>query len=324
MLTAAAYRAAAGKRRRPEVAAYMRNLFGESARLRTDILDGSVEVGKMKQFAIRDPKPRIIHAPCFRERVLHHALMHFVGPALDRTLVHDSYACRVGKGTLEAVRRVQHHLRRFAWYGKLDVRAYFASIDHEILLGMLRRRFRDAGLLWLITRIVHAHETAPGKGLPIGALTSQHFANLYLGGLDRHLLEHVGVRGLVRYMDDIAFWCDTRDRTRAAVRAAVGCAADCLDLDIKPQMQINRSVHGITYCGFRVTRGAVRLTPRRRRRYSEQRRQWEEAFAAGRLSVRGLQAGYASALAVTAHAEATGWRREQLRRCPPLECCRDL
>ena len=92
---------------------------------------GSVEGHR---FEIRDPKPRAIFAPCFRERVLHHALMDRIGPVLDRALINDSYACRAGKGTLAATARVHEHVRRFPWYAKMDVRAYFASIRHSILM----------------------------------------------------------------------------------------------------------------------------------------------------------------------------------------------
>lgn len=117
-LAAAFHRAARGKGRRDEVRLFRADLFGQLSSLRGAILDGTVQVGRMRRFRIRDPKPRIIHAPCFRERVLHHALMAHAGPVLDRALVEDTYACRVGKGALAAVQRVQHHLRRFPWYAR--------------------------------------------------------------------------------------------------------------------------------------------------------------------------------------------------------------
>ncbi len=181
-LAAAFHRAALGKRRRPEVQRFAADLDAELARLRRDILAGTVAVGEARRFSIRDPKPRIIHAPCLRERVLHQALMARMGPILERALVDDTYACRVGKGSLAAVMRVQQHCRRWPWWAKIDIRSYFATIDHGILMDLLVRRFKDPGLLALIRRILAAHQDAPGKGLPIGALTSQQFANFYLAG----------------------------------------------------------------------------------------------------------------------------------------------
>lgn len=323
-LTAAFQRAARGKGQRDEVRLFRADLNGALARLRESLLDGSVEVGRMRCFHIRDPKPRIIHAPCFRERVLHHALMAHVGPVLDRALVDDTYACRLGKGALAAVQRAQHHARRFPWYAQIDIRSYFASIDHEILLALLERRFKDRGLLALLARIVAAHHAAPGKGLPIGALTSQHFANYYLAGLDRLLLEGCRVRGLVRYMDDLVWWGDSKDAARDALDQARAHAQERLQLTIKTPVQIGRSHAGLMFCGYRILPGRLLLSRRRKRRYAECRRAWEIAYAAGRIDARALQAGYATALAITAHADAAAWRREQLRRRPLAPALCDL
>ena len=315
-LAAAFHRAARGKGDRDEVGQFRADLPGELARLRAALLDGSVEVGRMRRFRIRDPKPRIIHAPCFPERVLHHALMAHVGPVLDRALVDDTYACRVGKGTLAAVQRVQQHLRRFPWYAKIDIRAYFASIDHERLLVLLERRFKNRGLLALIARIIDAHHTDPGKGLPIGALTSQHFANYYLSGLDRLLFEGCRVRALVRYMDDLVWWGDDQAAVRDALDEARRYAQEKLRLAIKTPVQVGRSSAGLLFCGYRILPGRLLLSRRRKRRYAECRRDWENAYSADLIDARTLQAGYATALAITAHTDAAAWRREQLRRCP--------
>ncbi|MEI2808615.1 MAG: RNA-directed DNA polymerase [Albidovulum sp.] len=323
-LAAAFRRAARGKSERDEVRLFRAGLNGELARLREALLNGSVEVGRMRSFRIRDPKPRIIHAPCFRERVLHHAVMAHVGPALDRALVDDTYACRVGKGALAAVLRAQHHQRRWPWYAQIDIRAYFASIDHAILLALLERRFKDRGLLALLARIVEAHHAEPGRGLPIGALTSQHFANHYLAGLDRLLLEGCRVRGLVRYMDNLVWWGDDKAAVRDALDQARAYARDRLQLTIKTPVQIGRSRAGLMFCGYRILPGRLLLSRRRKRRYAECRRASESAYAAGWIDARALQAGYAAALAITAHADAAAWRREQLRRHPLAPSLCDL
>jgi RNA-directed DNA polymerase len=318
-LASAFHRAAIGKRSRPEVQRFSANLERELAGLRRAILAGTVAVGRMRRFLIHDPKARIIHAPCFRERVLHHAIMAHVGPVLERALVEDTYACRVGKGALAAVQRAQHHIRRFPWYAKIDIRAYFASIDHVLLGGMLARRFKDKPLLALIARIVDAHHASPGKGLPIGALTSQQFANFYLAGLDRLLLEGCKVRGIVRYMDDLVWWGDSREAVHRALDAAFAYTRERLALEIKQPVQVGRSRHGLSFCGYRILPGRRLLSRRRKRRYAECRRDWEAAYGNGLIDERTLQAGYACALAITAHADAVSWRREQLRRCPLAE-----
>lgn len=315
-LAAAFYSASRGKPDRQDVCAFRADLTGELGALRREILDGTVQLGRMTEFRICDPKPRLIHAPCFRERVLHHALMAQVGPVLDRGLVFDTYACRAGKGALAAVWRCQQHARRYPWYAKTDICAYFASIDHARLVNMLHCRFKDRRLLDLMTRIIDAYHDSPGKGLPIGALTSQHFANFYLAGLDRLLLEGCRVRGMVRYMDDVIWWCDGHEAVRDVLRITNDYVRDQLLLEIKTPVQIGRSVRGVLFCGYRVLPGALRLSRRRRRRYAACRRHWERAYASGSIDACALQAGYSSALAITAHADAAAWRREQLRRSP--------
>ncbi len=320
-LIAAAYRAAVGKRDRPEVRLFFASLDENLAELHQQILDNTVGVGVTVCFQIRDPKLRTIHAPCFPERVLHHAVISQVGPVLDRALVCDTYACRTGKGALAAVQRCQQHVRRFPWYAKIDIRSYFPSIDHAILKELLARRFKDPGVLELLGRIIDAHHDAPGTGLPIGALTSQHFANWYLDGLDRLLLEVWRVAGMIRYMDDVVWWCDSRERVRQLLDAARCFLGDRLRLEVKQSVQVHRSVQGVRVCGYRVLPGTILLSARRRRRYAQARRRWEQAYVRGEIDARQLQAGYSSALAITAHADAAAWRREQLRRRPPDAAC---
>ncbi len=322
------WRAALGKRHQPEVRRIADNLDPWLDLLRVQILDGTVPLGRYHRFEIRDPKPRTIHAPAFRERVLHHAPIARLDPLFERHLVDDTFACRPGKGSRAAVLRAQHHSRRWRWYLKLDVRAYFASIDQGVLKALIRRRIKGAGVLALVDRIVDAYQVAPGRaglrrgthvGLPIGALTSQHFANLYLAGLDRYLLEELRVGGMVRYMDDVVVWHRDRASLRRALAASRWFAADRLRLELKPGWQLQRVSRGLSLCGFRVGPGTLRLTARRRRRYRQARARWERAYSAGRIDAAGLQAGYASALAITDGADAAAWRRRELAARPPVE-----
>lgn len=318
-LAAAFWQASRGKRLRDDVQCFEANLDQELARLRDAILLGQAPRGEWLSFRISDPKPRRILAPCFRDRVLHHALMAHMAPVLERGLVDDTFACRPGKGTLAAVRRAQQHVRRFPWFVKADMRAYFASIDHAVLRGVLHRRFKDPGLLALCDRILERTPDPPGRGLPIGALTSQHFANAYLDGLDRFLLETLRVRGLVRYMDDVVWWCDSRETARDTLAAARAFVAHERGLELKSDASIGRSAYGLSFLGFRIRAGTLRLSLRRRRRYTAARARWERAFAEGRVDAPGLQVGYAAALGITAHAAAAAWRRAELLRRPPLD-----
>lgn len=315
-LSLAFWRAAAGKRDRADVRSFAAGLDTELAALRAGILSEHVRVGELRSFRIRDPKPRLIHAPCFRERVLHHAVIEKIGSVLDCALVADTFACRVGKGTLAAVLRARQHAARFPWYLKVDIASFFGSVDHGILMEQLARRLKGKGVLGLCGRIVDSFETGPGKGLPIGALTSQHFANTYLAGLDRFLLEELRVAGLVRYMDDVVSWHRTREEARSVLSAVEEFALDRLALRLRADPQLQSSRRSLTFCGFRVFPAGLRLTRRRKRRYASARRRWEAAYRLGLVGERALQEGYAAALGITAHADAAGWRRRELARRP--------
>ena len=310
--------AARGKRLRPEVRAFEEHLDRNLATLHTSILSGQIEFGALRCFKINDPKPRTIHAPAFRDRVFHHALMAKAGPVLDKALIDDSYACRLGKGALAAVHRAQHHLRRNPWYVKLDIRRYYASIDHSVLLSLLQKRFKNQGMLDLLHRLINGYEELPGRGLPIGSLTSQQLANYYLNGVDRLVLEKLKAKGYVRYMDDIIFWTNSKQEAIAHLGNLKKWLREKRKLIVKDASQINKSSCGVTYCGFRILKGAIRLTARKRRRYASGRRAWEQAFKAGLISEGKLQSAYDSIMSITANANAKSWRQEQLRRNPVL------
>lgn len=308
-LSYAFWRAARGKQDRWEVRKFAENLEAELAGLSRDILSGAFEPGRFNTFRIYDPKPRVISAPSFRERVLHHALMYHLGPVLDRTAVFDSYACRLYKGAARAVKRAQQHLRRFPWYVQIDIAGYFDSIDHEILKSLLAGKFKDRGVLSLCGRIIDAYHTAPGQGLPIGALTSQNFANFYLNGLDRFLLEQCKVSALVRYMDDVVWWQQDKETAKATLEQARTFLFRELALEIKPGCRIQRSRSGLRFCGYRILPGTIRLSRRRQRRYKTACKQWEAAYRQGWIDQYQLQRCYAAAYSITAQADAASFRR---------------
>ncbi len=250
--------------------------------------------------------------------------MWHVGPVLERAMVDDTFACLTGRGTRAVVRRTQHHSRRFPWYAKMDIRQYFANIDHDILKTLLRRRLKGAGTLALVDRIIDAYgDGSPSRGarsaesksqgLPIGALTSQWFANYYLGPLDRFLLEEERVAGLVRYLDDFVVWGSTVDEVHSTVQATERFLQQTLHLQCRPPTQINRSVKGVTVCGYRVFPGTVHLARTRRDRFVYAMTRWEQQWLAGRISSRELQRFVDAALGMTVDADARNWLGQCVR-----------
>ncbi|MHC4628119.1 MAG: RNA-directed DNA polymerase, partial [Planctomycetota bacterium] len=222
---------------------------------------------RYQQFTIHDPKRRIITAPCFAERVLHHAIMNVCEPYFERFLIADTFACRCGKGRIAALHRALDFSGRCAYAVKLDMRKYFQSISHDILLERLKCRFKDSRLLELFRQIIESHGEITGRGLPIGSLTSQHFANFYLGWFDRFVKEELRVRAYLRYMDDCVLWSDDK-------RTLVGWVDACraflrVQLDLQPKTVPTVSVvrHGLDFLGCRVFPDHLKLNRRSRRRF---------------------------------------------------------
>jgi hypothetical protein len=164
---------------------------------------------------------------------------------------------------------------------QVDIAGYFPSIDHAVLRAQLARRFKGHAFLALLDRIVAAGAVTPGKGLPIGALTSQHFANAYLGPADRLLESLPGVHGPVRYMDDIVWFCASRSEARHSLTALRACVEGELKLRLKDAIVIRPSADGLRFCGCRVLPGVVLPGQRRWRRYVHAVRRLQTAEAAG-------------------------------------------
>ena len=315
-LASAAWRAARGKHKRDAVQAFFGDFNGSIGNLSNALKLASAPKNNYRSFIIHDPKVRTITAACFEDRVLHHALIDCIGDVMDRRLLDSSFACRVGKGVHASALHVQRALCRHRWYVKIDIEGYFAHIAHGELFQLLQRTFKGDAGLQLLWRIIEGYEVAPGRGLPIGSLTSQNFANYFLNDFDHWLCGSGGARAHCRYMDDIIWWCDSREHSRQLLARATHRLAD-IGLMVKDNAVINRSERGVTWCGFRVTPGQLRLSRRRQRSYTRQRLYWEKRWQAGLIDDAELQYRYAAVNSIICGADNIGWRCENLRRYPP-------
>lgn len=314
-LLLAVAKAARGKHSRPEVAAWLARLEPNIAALAATILNQTAPLGQTRQFIIHDPKRRTITAACFADRVLHHAILNIAEQRFERALVPTSFACRPGLGVHAAVARVRDNLQRFGWWAQVDIAGYFNSIDHGVLKALLARRFKGRGFLDLLNRIIDA---SPNRrcdrhgrphGLPIGALTSQHFANAYLDGADRWLLANPDVRAHVRYMDDIVWWCNERHQAREILRGLRRFLADPLRLELKSNVRIGPSRRGIAFCGFRVKPGVVLPSSRKMTRYRQGRKQIEQALHGGAVNELEAQRAGDVLNATLSHTESLRFRQ---------------
>lgn len=292
-LLAAAHQAARGKRERHDVLAFFRKLEDHLFALQHDLIYECYVPGGYRTFTIYQPKQRLISAAPFRDRVLHHALINVVGPILERGLVYDTYANRVGKGCHRAIRRCQYHLRRYDWCLKCDIKKYFPSIDHLLLKKAIRRKISDAATLRLIDRLIDGSNEQEfvcdyfsgdtlftplqrRKGLPIGNLTSQIFANYFLSGLDHFIKEQLQCRGYVRYMDDFLLFGDDKAELRAVLpRIKDYLATLRLKLHAK-RTQLFPCACGVSFLGQMIFREFRRLRGANVRSFRKRLRRWGE------------------------------------------------
>lgn len=286
-LAAALKRAAKGKRDRTAVQRFLENADAELARLKHELESGLYHPSKYTQFKIMDPKPRIITCADFRDRVVHHAVCGIVAPLLENRFIDDSFACRVGLGSHRAVLRAQQFSRRYEYVWKADIRKFYDSVDHAVLLQMLVRRFREKRLHDLFHVLVESPFPGQqaGKGLPIGNLTSQWFANYYLDRLDHYLKEELRVPGYVRYMDDFAVWADSKEELFGIWSEARLWLLNDLKLELKESAcRIQPTCQGLNYLGLQVFPSILRLQGKRLRRTRRLVRQREQQFDAGELT----------------------------------------
>lgn len=297
----AAEQACKGKRFRPDVAAFHFNLEHELWKLHEELSRKAYRPGAYRSFFICEPKPRKISAAPYRDRVVHHSLVNVLEPIYERTFIHDSYACRKGKGTHAGAKRCQEFARRFRYVLKADIQKFFPSLDLEILKSLVARKIKDPDVLWLVGQIIdHSNPQEeirtcfPGddlftacerrRGIPIGNQTSQFFANVYLDSLDHFVKDRLGIKGYVRYVDDFLVFSDDKSHL-ADVREQIRDFLVGLRLRLHPTKNVIFPVkEGIRFLGYRIF-PTHRLLPKENVwRFLRRARQMQRDYAEWRLS----------------------------------------
>ena len=319
-LRLAFFKAARGKTGSGRVAAYRARLDAALMDLRSQILDGRVRVGHYHYFNIYDPKERLICAADFGEQVLHHALMIICHDRFEAAQIHDSYASRPGKGLHAALRRATAFNRPGTWFLKLDVRKFFASIHHSTLKAQLKKMFKEKQLLRIFDQIIDSYGADAGRGLPIGNLTSQYFANHYLSGLDHFIKEELKCRTYVRYMDDLVLWHEDKNRLRAAHRSVSHFVEKKLKVCLKPEV-LNQARRGLTFCGYVVYPFHIRLSRRSKQRYIKRIRELDEKHKTGQWDEAACQRRAQALISFTRHADSVRFRKNVLKRLEGRTAC---
>lgn len=307
-LLVAAREAGRGKRYTRSCAAFACRREEELINLHNHLLHGTWQPSPPREFVVREPKLRLIQAPTFADRVVHHAVYQVVNPLFERKFIPDSFACRAGKGHLAAAQRVQQQVRQAqrnwgkVWVLKADVSRFFASIDHDIVLAEFARTVSDPQLCELVGRIVR-NSGFERAGLPVGALTSQLLANVLLNRLDHYAKDELGYRYYCRYMDDFVVLLPDKASAVEAMRL-LGEQINALGLSLNPKTAVHPAPRGIDFCGYRIW--ATHLLPRKRniKRARRQFSKLAEKYAKGEIGFEEIQPRVASFLAYTKHCQA--------------------
>jgi RNA-directed DNA polymerase len=272
-----------GKRKKKDVQEFSLNLADNIFQLHSDLKNLSYKHGKYHAFNISDPKPRNIHKASVRDRLLHHAIYRILYPYFDKKFIHDSYSCRINKGTHKALNKYRTYSRkasknnsRQAFVLKCDIRKFFASIDQNILQFILEKHIEDKETLWLLRQIIESfHSTEIGKGLPLGNLTSQLLVNIYMNEFDQFMKHRLKVKYYIRYADDFvilsAYGAADRQNTRIGLEKLLSQIDSFLKTHLKLTLHpdkvfIKTLSSGVDFLGWVhfPTHRVIRTTTKRR------------------------------------------------------------
>jgi retron-type reverse transcriptase len=314
-LMKAYYDAAKCKRYTPRIMEFTYDLERNVLKLQEELLSQRYRHGGYQEFYVYDPKKRKISAASFRDRVAHHALCNVIEPIFERTFIHDSYACRAGKGTHAAVDRLTGFLRESSYVDtgcyalKCDIRKYFESIDHKILLELIMRKIKDWKTIWLIGEILKSNDT--DSGIPIGNLTSQLFANIYLDKLDHFVKEGLRIRHYIRYVDDFVILENSKKTLHGTKEKIRSFLSERLKLALHPKKQVIFPAYlGIDFLGYKVWTKHTLLRKQNVRRMRWKLKKFQRLYQDGTVSLEKIRQSIASWLGHAAHANTYNLRKK--------------
>ncbi len=338
-----AYRLAAkGKRGQPNVAAFEHRLEDNLLQLQLELQTQTYRPGPYSSFYIHEPKRRLISAAPFCDRVVHHALCNLIDPLFERYFVRDSYANRVGKGTHRALDCAQKFARRYRYVLQCDVQQFFPAIDHQILRALLAGKIHDRRVRWLCDRILESGvgvlsdayqmvyfpcddpSTGSGqglfaanrhRGLPIGNLTSQFWANVYMHPFDNFVTRELSCPAYLRYVDDFVLFGDDK-RTLWAWKTALEARLARLRLTIHPGAHPRPVTEGFPFLGFIIFPEKRRLKRRKGIYYQQKLRRLLDAFARGEIPLEDVTASVQGWANHTRYANTVGLRKAILSGMP--------
>ncbi len=248
-----------GKRKKKDVQEFAFHLSDEIVSLHEELVSGTYRHGSYHEFRINDPKPRVIHKASVRDRLLHHALHRKLYPYFASRFIADSFSCQKDKGTHRALDRfrqkimsVSHNHTKTCWVLKCDIRKFFASVDQCVLVELLEECITDQRLVLLLCEIIGSFSTKPGKGIPLGNLTSQLFANIYMNPFDYYVKQELCFNHYIRYADDFVFLSINRKELEVVLKRSYLFLSEVLALDMHPDKVLMKTIaSGMDYLGWK-------------------------------------------------------------------------
>lgn len=307
-----------GKRFKPSTACFNFRMEEELLRLQQELTTKIYEPGQYHHFTVFEPKERIISAASYRDRVVHHAIHNILEPIFDPIFIFDSYATRKGKGTHAAINRFQAFAKICPYVLKCDVRQYFSSIDHEILKGLIRRKIACKDTLWLLDRIIDSHTSETSDhlplfhravGIPIGNLTSQFFANIYLNGFDHYMKENLHCRFYVRYMDDFVIFHHDKGFLQYAKESIRGYLAGLHLFLHEEKCRIYKTEKGVAFLGMVIFPFHRRLKRSNVVKFKKRLRQLKELYKKRLIGLPKVRQSICSWIGYACHANTMTLRR---------------
>ncbi len=270
-LTLAWQKARKGKTKQEYVIMFEENIDENLLSLQKELIEQTYKPHPLRSFIIRDPKTRKIHSSIFKDRIVHHAIVNVLEPIFEKIFIYDSYASRKDKGTHKAIKRLKSFIRKVSGNGRLvknvlnnnmiegyalkaDVKHYFDEVDHEILIKILKKKINDEEVIWLIRQILNNFNSGiVGKGMPLGNLTSQFFANVYLNELDYFVKHELKVKCYIRYVDDFIILHRNKKRLEYFKKRIETFLKDKLKIGLHPdKTKISALRNGIEFLGYRI------------------------------------------------------------------------
>lgn len=321
------------KRYRYEVLNFSAHLEDNLVKLQKELIERTYTLGKYREFYIYEPKKRLIMAQPFKDRVVQWAIYQVLNPVFAQGYITDSYACIKERGTHKAVKRLHYWLRQVGkkpekyYFLKLDISKYFYRIDHDVLMGILKRKIRDDDMIFLLDKIVNSSETnfglppgkSPGevkrsdrvseKGMPVGNLSSQMFANLYLNELDQYCKRTLGIHFYVRYMDDVIILHQDKDQLHEWKRIIDTFLKEKLQLDLNEKTCIRPITLGVEFCGYKIWNTHIKLRKSTALKMKRNLKKLQKEYAAGEVTVEEAKQTISSYLGILKHCDSYSLKR---------------